>query len=114
MWITAEDRKEDRKEGSKKKGESIENLSSYISEAIDYILISGRDLDFVMELVNAVDSGDKQEIKRALLAIEDNRSTIFDDGLYHLPNRPLQDVVEEFISEAEGMIEEEEEEEEEE
>lgn len=89
-----------------------EDMGNYVQEAIDFILQPNPELELISELVTAVAEMDKEEAKHLLGRIDKERDRIFDDGLYHLPGKPLQDLVDEYLAEVEMWVEEEEEEEE--
>ena len=85
-----------------------EFLCDCVEEGIDYIIDgTHRELVRILELINAIKSSDVTKMRKHLDDIYKNRFCIFDDGLYHLPGNPLQDLVQEVLDLAEDMCREE-------
>lgn len=85
-------------------------LCDCVDEAIAYITDGVHtELELIIELIDAMRSNDSERIKECLQKIQTERYRIFDDGLYHLPGKPLQDLTQQVLDIAEEMCEEKEE-----
>ena len=75
-----------------------------MEESIDWIVNGAtRDLEDLLELIEAMKGGNSIDVACALDKIERNRYRIFDEGIFHLPHNSLQSEVEKLMDLAHEM-----------
>lgn len=82
-----------------------DDVRDIVEEGIEYI-VNGmtHELKPILRLIECVKEGRWEEAREIHENI--NRYRVFDDGLYHLPKEPLQELVESFLESVETDLEE--------